>query len=340
MTRGSTGNAGAQGRPGTAGRVRWGSAARSGTTPTTAAAMSAAALPAAGLVRWLEASTGDDRGATGGGWGLFCLVLFAPLVFPVLGLLHAAVFTLPAAVLARRAVRRARGAEWLWHLGFAAVAAVVWAGAVAALWDRPFIVTAGWLMGLAVLPVLGIAYVRGRAARTGRAWGFWRLWFRAGLASFVLCVLVVSGGVVASMTGSLPQYRPPVLSARQLAGEWRGDGGAVMRLGEDGRVEFTKVPVQPSPDDRGLEDFTVCDGTGSWVLDKNGHYASDGDEGPRHRDGVFVRFGGGCGHETFWTIGGTERKPGLFVLFGDADAGSLRILKRVREAGTGAVTGP
>ncbi|MEU8589131.1 hypothetical protein AB0C59_19320 [Streptomyces sp. NPDC048664] len=295
---------------------------------TAAAATSAAVLPAAGLLWWLAASTRDDHGATGGGLGVACLVVLAPLVLPVLGLAHAAVHTLPAAALARPAARLTRGPEWLWHLGYAAVVAALWAGVGAALGAWPFAAAAGWLTALAVPPVLGIAYLRGRAARTGRAWGFWPLWRRAGLASLALCVLVVSAGAVASVAGLLAPYRPPVLSAARLAGEWRGDDGAVMRLGQGGRVELTRVPVRPPTGARTDEDFAVCDGTGTWVLDRNGRYAADGDEGPGHRDGVFVRFGGDCGHGTFWTIGGTRREPELFVLFGDADAGSLRVLKR------------
>jgi hypothetical protein len=67
-------------------------------------------------------------------------------------------------------------------------------------------------------------------------------------------------------------------------------------------------------------EFTVCHGTGTW---------SPGRDGPLHspdRDGVLVRPGGDCGQETYWTIGGSERDPELFVLFGDPDSGDLRIL--------------
>ncbi|MEU5583270.1 hypothetical protein ABZ791_37605 [Streptomyces huasconensis] len=34
------------------------------------------------------------------------------------------------------------------------------------------------------------------------------------------------------------------------------------------------------------------------------------------------------GQEAYWTIGGTELKPELFVLFGDPDAAELRITTR------------
>jgi hypothetical protein len=62
----------------------------------------------------------------------------------------------------------------------------------------------------------------------------------------------------------------------------------------------------------------VCDGTGTWEPD------ADSDE----RDGVVVRLDGDCGQETRWSVSGTAHAPELFVLFGDPDAGELRILKR------------
>ncbi|MEU1593842.1 hypothetical protein ABZ468_13550 [Streptomyces sp. NPDC005708] len=50
------------------------------------------------------------------------------------------------------------------------------------------------------------------------------------------------------------------------------------------------------------------------------------------RDGVLVRLHGDCGDDTHRSVGGTEEEPGLFVLFGDPDAGELWILKRVAGA--------
>jgi hypothetical protein len=76
------------------------------------------------------------------------------------------------------------------------------------------------------------------------------------------------------------------------------------------------------------EDVEVCDGTGTWSLDMEGREELWSGQGAEDRDGVVVRLDGGCGEQTYWTIGGTEREPELFVLFGDPDAGDLRILKQ------------
>ncbi|MFF3909330.1 hypothetical protein ACFYZJ_25870 [Streptomyces sp. NPDC001848] len=306
-----------------------------------AAAVGAAQLPAVGLILLIHASTGDDHGVGYGGmFGVACLLVLAPLVLPVLGLFHAAVHTMPAATLARLVVRRVGGAEWVWHLVCSAALALLGAGAAAALWDWPLTVTAGWLTALAVLPVLGVAYVR-RRTRAGRVWGRWGVWFRSALASVALCVAIGVGAALASSVGLLQNYEPPVLSAQQLTGVWRGGDGAVLRLRPGGRADLTKVPAQPaSQDDKGFADFVVCDGTGTWALDTEGRYGRDGVVGPERRDGVVVRLGGGCGEETYWTIGGTEHDPELFVLFGDPDAGDLHILKRDWEPPGRRLTGP
>jgi hypothetical protein len=36
----------------------------------------------------------------------------------------------------------------------------------------------------------------------------------------------------------------------------------------------------------------------------------------------------GCGDATFWTLGGSEDEPQLYVLFGDPGSGDLRRLRR------------
>ncbi|MGW9023055.1 hypothetical protein ACWGQ5_02210 [Streptomyces sp. NPDC055722] len=50
------------------------------------------------------------------------------------------------------------------------------------------------------------------------------------------------------------------------------------------------------------------------------------------RDGVLVRLHGDRDDDTHWSVGGAEDEPGLFVFFGDPDAGGLWILKRVAAA--------
>ncbi|MFF4271022.1 hypothetical protein [Streptomyces sp. NPDC001536] len=290
-----------------------------------AAAVGAAQLPAALLIWYVGAATGDDHGAGGGAFALVCLFLLAPLWMPFLGLLHACVQTLPAAVLARLTVRRARGPEWAWHLAWAAVLGVVWAGAVAVASGLPFAATAAAFAALGVLPVLGVAYFRRSSRSRERAWGCTGTWILSAGVSFVLFVVVFGGAVLATETGIVEEYEPPELSTGQLAGVWRGEDGAVLRLHPGGRAELTALPTV-SEDDDWLADppYTVCEGTGAWEPVR-GDKGEDAD-----RDGVGLRVDGGCGTPTFWTIGGTEREPELFVLFGDPDAGDLRILTRDR----------
>ncbi|MEU9351644.1 hypothetical protein AB0D65_11670 [Streptomyces griseoloalbus] len=289
----------------------------------TAAALGAGQLPAAGLLWWVIADSGaDDYGAGyGGAFGLLCVVLFAPLVLPCLGLLHAVLHPLPALALARRAARHVRGPEWARHLGGVALLGTAWAAPVTLLWGGSFPATALALSLLGVVPVLGIASGRARARRTGRAWGTWGIWLGSAPVSAVLFVSAFLGALLASVTGMLTAYEAPKLSAGQLAGVWRGDDGAVLRLLPGGRAEGTALPAQgtsgESPD---AQDFVVCEGAGTWRLGTP--------ERAGERDGVLLRLDGGCGRETVWTIGGTADAPELFVLFGDPDAGDLRILTR------------
>ncbi|MET7694598.1 hypothetical protein ABZT06_42930 [Streptomyces sp. NPDC005483] len=294
-----------------------------------AAAVCAAQFPAIGLIWWIRGQLGDDYAYAGayGAFALFalaCLLAVAPLVLPVLGLLHAAVQVLPAELLAHRAARRARGPVWAWHLGLTAALGVAWAALALLLWDWPFSTTAPLFAALGLFPVLGLGWLR-RGAR-----GFWGIWLPALFASVGLFLLVFVGGVLATVAGIVEEYEPPVLSAAQVTGVWRGDDGAVLSLGTGGRAELTALPAEPEPgsvDPNAESPFAVCDATGTWRLDdKGGHdpYAN----GSGGRAGVVVRLDGDCGRETYWRIGGTESAPELFVPFGDPDAPDVRILIR------------
>jgi hypothetical protein len=281
-----------------------------------AAAVCAVQFPAIGLVWWISGQLGDDYDY-GGAYGVFavfalaCLLAVAPLVLPVLGLAHAVVQVLPAQTLARRAARRTRGPVWAWQLCFTAVLGAAWAAVAVLLWDWPFTITAPLFAALGVLPVLGLGWLRRRTR------GFWGVWLPSLFASVGLFLLTFLGGVLATVTGLVEEYEPPVLSAGQLTGVWRGDEGAILHLRPDGRAELTALPTESESGDWYAEPpFTVCDGTGSWALRREG------------RDGVVVRLDGGCGQETYWRIGGTETDPELFVPFGDPDAPDVRILTK------------
>ncbi|WP_258318866.1 hypothetical protein [Streptomyces griseorubiginosus] len=289
-----------------------------------AAAVCAAQLPAVGLIWWIREQLGDDYaygGAYGGAFGLACLLVVAPLLVPVLGLLHALAQVVPAEALARRTARRARGPVWAWHLGFGVLLGGAWAVPAALLWDWSFTATAPLPAALGVLPVLGLGWLR-RPTRGSRA-----VWLPSLLASVGLFLLVFVGGVLATVTGVVEEYEPPKLSAAQLAGEWHGSGGAVLRLRPGGEAELTALPAETEPAGS-APSFAVCDGTATWRPDAEGGHDPDAD-GPEGRPGVVVRPTGGCGRQTYWRIGGTETAPELFVPFGDPDAPDVRILKRV-----------
>ncbi|MDT9697013.1 hypothetical protein [Streptomyces sp. P17] len=272
-------------------------------------------LPVVWLVWWIGEQSGDTYGRGFNSMGIACVLVFAPLVLPVLGLLHALAQSPPAGCLAGLVVARARGPRWAWHQAGSVLIGVSWAALTTVLWDWPFLGTALLFGALGIFPALAMAYVPRRPR-----WGFWGVWFRSGLASFALFVVVGVAGAPAGSAGLIKGYEPPVLSAGQLTGVWRGDDGAVLRLAPGGRAELTELPLRSG---FGSDPpYTVCDGTGTWSLKR--------EDVRWDRGGVALTLDGGCGQDTYWVIGGTEQDPELFVLFGDPDAGDLRILKPQR----------
>ncbi|MGW2173094.1 hypothetical protein ACWC1C_21520 [Streptomyces sp. NPDC001705] len=272
-----------------------------------AIALCAGQAPLVWMAWWFATQAGrDDYGYGDGGYLGICCV---PLILPFVGLLHAAVQIAPAAALARLRPRTSPGPEWAWHVAGAVLIGAGWSALGLLLWGWPITETLPWFAGAGVLPVLVLHALR------GRPWGGGGVWLRSAGASFVL--FVVCGVAAASLAGD---YEPPRLSAARLAGEWRSEDGGVLRLAPGGRADLTRVPASNDVDEEG--DFSLCDGTGTWTFEQDSQLPGS------HRDGVLVRLDGGCGQETHWTIGGTERNPELFVLFGDPDAGDLRILTR------------
>ncbi|MFE1560158.1 hypothetical protein ACFW6V_34865 [Streptomyces sp. NPDC058734] len=106
--------------------------------------------------------------ADGGTFGVVLLLCVAPLLFPLLGLLHTALFALPVTAAARALGRRTRLP--------APVLAVLLGAALAALYAAegrrhglPFGATWAWVAGLAVLPVAGALYARARDTGPARS---------------------------------------------------------------------------------------------------------------------------------------------------------------------------
>ncbi|AOR37278.1 hypothetical protein BFF78_23905 [Streptomyces fodineus] len=277
--------------------------------------MNAAQLPTAGLLWWIW-STSQDQYETGygGAFGILCLLMFAPLLLPFLGLLLSAVLTLPAAVLARAAFRRFGGPEWSRRVLGAAATAVGWGAVTAALLHWPFVSTASVLTALGLLPALGMAYVR------TRSWSRWGLWWRSALVCAGLFTLALGGGLAACATGLMPQYEPPDLTRAQLTGVWRGDDGAELRLTRDGRAEAHRLPTEANDDGTVPDgkDHGLCAGTGTW----------ERGEDDAHRPAVLLHLDTGCGLDTHWSVSGTKAAPQLFAHLGDPDAGVVRVLDR------------
>ncbi|MCX5037187.1 hypothetical protein OHA99_21355 [Streptomyces coelicoflavus] len=272
-----------------------------------AAALCAGQLPLVWLAWWLALEAGgDDYGYPGGAYLGICCV---PVVLPLLGLVHATLQITPAAALAGLRPGALPGPEWAWHLGVSVLIGAGWSVLGRLLWGWPLGDTLPWFAGAGVLPVLVLDRLRGRPWR-GR-----RVWLGSAVASFVL--FVGCGIPAAALTDT---YEPPRLSAGQLTGDWHGAHGSLLRLNPDGRAELTRLPARRGADEEG--DFSVCDGTGTWTLERENEFMDT------DRDGVLLRPNGECGGETYWTVGGTEQDPELFVVLGDPDSGDLRILTR------------
>lgn len=311
--------------------VKWGETRRTwGDVDMRAAgAASAAQIPVAGLVSFIVTLGQDDHGVGGGpDSGLACAILFAPLLLPVLGMVHSAVLTLPAIWLGRRArAACGRGPEWAWSVGCLVPVGVAWAGFFAAL-GAPFAGLAWWITVSGVVPALNVAYCRRREERLGRP--LRKVWILAGLVSLALNATVFGAAVVATETGLIEEYEPPHLTPAQVAGAWRDDDGELrFRLSENGRAEL------PS----------CADATGTWTLrvedelrerpglevdtgkapDADADINADLDADDRRlTDGDDDR----CEDAQIWTVGGTEDDPELFVNLGGMDDPDIEALHR------------
>ncbi|GAV39081.1 hypothetical protein Saa2_01965 [Streptomyces acidiscabies] len=305
--------------------MRWGTlrAARLSWTPVdthVAAATAAAQIPAA-LVVWVALSSGqDDYGITPPSLGWACVLLFAPLWVPVTGMLQTALLARPAGTLA------ALKGGWSYYLGATALVSALWATIATLTLSAPLFPTAAALTALGILPMLAVLVLR----RRSHPWSAGGVWWRSVPASVALFGVVLTGVFAADTAGLIPEYDPPRLSTDRLTGVWRGADGAELDLRPGGRAEANALPAQrPDGDWSADKVYDVCDATGTWFLDTEGRYDGYDGEGPEERDGAVVRLEG-CGADTYWVVGGTADSPELFVLFGDPDAGDLRILRPAR----------
>ncbi|MET9590777.1 hypothetical protein ABZY45_07380 [Streptomyces sp. NPDC006516] len=259
----------------------------------------------------------DEYGRpAGSALGLLFVVVLAPPLLLVLGVAHTVLVTMPADLLAGAAARRAPGGQGEWQAVSALVLGVLYAIPVAAA-GAPYLHAAGWIAGSAVLPLLGVALLRRAERRRGRPPGRGAVWLASLAAGLLLVVLSVVACALTLATGLVGDYTAPQLGEGQMHGVWRSeeDGLTEIRLAGDGRAELTGVPYES-----GFEEMS-CDGGSSWT-----YRPGDGSAGGAVE---LAPVDPACPAMS-WTVGGTEKRPELYVLFGAPDAGDVRVL--VKEA--------
>ncbi|MFC9946398.1 hypothetical protein [Streptomyces pratensis] len=243
--------------------------------------------------------------------GLLCLLVFAPPLLLFLGAVHTFVMTMPADLLARAAARRANGALWQWQCGCVLALGAVYAAALAEA-GAPYLYSWASVSASAVLPLLGVAWFHRGEWRRGRPYSRGDVWFRVLPAGFLLAVTAVVACGVALATGAVGAYEAPHPAQEAMPGVWTSEeGGAEVRLQEGGGAVFSGVPYE------GWEQEGSCDGTGTWR-----YVPTDGATGGTVE---FDVVGEDCPLGT-WTVGGTDERLELYALFGDPDAGDVRIL--------------
>ncbi|MFF4162524.1 hypothetical protein [Streptomyces sp. NPDC001741] len=254
----------------------------------------------------------DEYGRPGGSsLGLLFTMILGPPLLLVLGMAHTALMTMPADLLGGAVARRAPGGPGQWQAAFALVLAAVYAIPVAAA-GAPYVPAVAWIGGSAVLPLLGVALLHRIERRRGRAPGAGAVCLASLCAGVLLVLVSVLACAIALATGLVGHYTPPRLGETRMYGVWRsGDGLTEIRLAEGGRAELTGVPYE--------SDFqeVFCDGGSSWTC-----RPADGPAG-----GTVELAPVDCPAMS-WTVGGTEERPELYVLFGDPDVGDVRVLTR------------
>ncbi|MCX5410849.1 hypothetical protein [Streptomyces sp. NBC_00059] len=267
-----------------------------------------AAQLGAALAGWLVVQLGrtDEYGRPSfAPLGLLCVFVFGPPLLLFLGAVHTALMTMPSDLAAQALARRAKGALWQWRCAAPVVIGAAYAAALAAA-GAPFLYCWAGISASAALPLLCVAWFRRREERRGRPYSRGEVWFRVLPAGLLLTVAVTVACGVALGTGAIGDYTPPRPAKEAMAGVWASeDGPAELLLREDGVAVLTAMPYD------GWDREGSCDGTGTWS------YAAGAVE--FDVAGEYCRVG-------TWTVGGSAERPELYALFGDPDAGDVRIL--------------
>ncbi|WP_405389258.1 hypothetical protein OG596_15845 [Streptomyces sp. NBC_01102] len=132
-------------------------------------------------------------------------------------------------------------------------------------------------------------------------------------AGFLLTVITTVACAVALGTGVVGAYEPPRPTEVAMRGVWASeDGRAEVRLRADGRAELSGCRARAG-NRRAAATARVPGRTPPRTARPGAdHLDVPGEDCPTGA----------------WTVGGTGQRPQLYALFGDPDAGGVRILGR------------
>ncbi len=248
----------------------------------------------------------SDTPADPSGWSLFMLPFLALCGLPVILVLTTLV-VLPTATLARRL-----GRAWWWTPVAAAVPAsavvpVVVLVAEPGVADTALLWTVLWAgIGLPA-HLVTLSTPRPGAERppllVARTYGYGAL----------AVLLLVGGGGIARGTGLLDAYEPPLLSRERAVGAWTDGRGGLLHLAPDGTATADGLLVEDV--DRPFGEVR-CDASGTWYHEP----------GTPWNQKIVTRFDDCSFYE--WSVGGTDARPKLDVLYGDPDAPERYVLTR------------
>ncbi|MBT2446812.1 hypothetical protein J7F03_06925 [Streptomyces sp. ISL-43] len=232
---------------------------------------------------------------------LFVMVVGSPFVVILLGYVHSVLFTTPVMELSNAAGMRTRVSAPWWALPMTGALAVLYSIPVSLLAGPSYAATCGWIAAAGVLPVGVAVLARMRQVPRGKV----RKW-------------MILPGVAAVITtfyfgATAPVYEPPVLGRAEYVGEWSGDG-VRLELTAQGEAAANWLPV-----DDGLDVVGHCTARGTWKPEEAAYGRGAG---------VALTVPDCKDAQLRWEVAGTAKRPELFVLIGDPDAGDMRVLRK------------
>ncbi|MBT2452775.1 hypothetical protein J7F03_38240 [Streptomyces sp. ISL-43] len=121
-------------------------------------------------------------------------------------------------------------------------------------------------------------------------------------------------GALGLTAGLLPAYEPPAIGPATMAGSWVDHRGGSLVFTPDGGVTASGVG-EHDPDDDPSGPSRQCTGSGTWSYEP-------GRDVWTQEVRIHVQ---GCSWPA-WSVGGTDRKPGIHQHVGHPDSGKLYAL--------------